>query len=114
MKRCYLFLTAILLIVTACTKDEAPTDTSECVVRMKELYKAELKCTKKDAMEVNLYSGLYKNELVYFTMTMCPNCNTVPPSSGYTCGNKKVDFNDFGNVSDIKQVYNSCTKEFTE
>lgn len=98
----------------SCTKDEAPINTSECAVRMKKLYESELKCTKQDVMEVNLYAGVYKNERVYFTRIMCPSCNTLPPSSGYTCGNKKVDFDDFGEVSDIKQVYNSCTKEFME
>ena len=113
MKRCCIFLVAILLIA-ACTKDETPLDTSECVVRMKDLYKSELECTSQGAMEVNLYAGIYKNQRVYFTMTMCPSCNTLPPSSGYTCENKKVGFDDFGNVSDIKQVYNSCTGEFTE
>jgi len=111
MKRYCIFLVAILWIA-GCTKDETPVDTSECVVRMKDLYKSELKCTEKGTMEINLYSGLYKKEVVYFTNIVCVACNTVPPSFGYTCDNKKVVFDNFINVTDIKQVYNSCTNEF--
>lgn len=113
MKRLCIVLLAILSM-SSCSKEDEPTDTRECAVRMKDLLETELKCTKSGAMEVDLYSGFYKNERVYFTAIMCPNCNTVPPSCGYTCESKKVDFDDFRNVSDVKQVYNSCTEEFME
>jgi hypothetical protein len=79
---------------------------------MKERFKEELKCAEKYTREVNLYTGMYENEEVYFTMIMCPNCGTVPPAYGYTCENKKVNFDDFRNVENIKEIYNSCTQEF--
>lgn len=81
---------------------------------MKERFKDDLKCTERGVMEMHLFVGTYKNKQVYFTKIMCPACNTVPPQYGYTCDNKKIDFDDFENVKDRKIVYNSCTDTFTE
>lgn len=113
MRRLFICLVAASLF-HGCGKDNVQTNASECVVRMKKLYDKELKCIQENAMEINLYTGIYKGDLVYFYMTMCPHCNTVPPAYGYTCENKKVLFDNFTDVSDIKEVYNSCTKKFTE
>lgn len=65
-------------------------------------------------MEVNLYSAIYKNQRIYFPMTMCPACNTVAPPFGYTCENKKVTIDNFQDVDELAQVYNSCMEEFSE
>lgn len=96
----------------SCEKERDQKNLSACVLQMKERFKDDLKCYEKNAREVNLYKGLYKNEEVYFTMVMCPSCNVVPPAYGYTCENKKVTFDDFRNVENIKEVYNSCTQKF--
>jgi len=113
MKRlCTILVVATLLF--GCKKENEQKEVSLCALQMKEQFKEQLKCSKQGFMEENLYSGLYKGNLVYFTMTMCPSCNTLPPAFGYTCSNKKVDFDDFSKVSNIQQVYNSCTKRFTE
>ncbi|NGF58114.1 hypothetical protein G5B00_16480 [Parapedobacter sp. SGR-10] len=113
MKRLCTLLVAVALLF-GCKKENEQKEVSACALQIKEFFKEELKCTEQHSMEINLYAGMYKGMLVYFTMTMCPNCNTVPPSFGYTCANKKIDFDDFTKVSDIQQVYNSCTKRFTE
>lgn len=108
-------LSVLFLILTlfySCEKErKQPT---ACALQMKERFKEDLKCTERHTMEVNLYTGSYKNEQVYFTRVMCPNCNTIPPAYGYTCENKKVDFDNFSNVKNIRQIYNSCTREFTD
>lgn len=111
MKRLYVLFLAITLFYGCKKEGKAP---SNCAAQMQERFKAELKCTEKGVNEINLYSGLYKNEEVYFTMIMCINCGTIPPAFGYTCKNKKVDFDDFRNVENIKEVYNSCTQKFIE
>lgn len=111
MKRIYLLFVAVTLFC-GCEKERKQENASACDLQMKERFKEDLKCTKKNSMEVNLYMGLYENEKVYFTLTMCPNCGIMPPSYGYTCDNIKVDFDDFSNVENIQEVYNSCTKEF--
>ena len=100
----------IVVSFSSCEKDQ--TDASECVIRMKQLFDNELKCTEKNAMEVNLYSGKYQNKIVYFLNIMCPACSSMPPSYGYSCSNEKILFDNFQNVTDIKQVYNSCTKKY--
>lgn len=102
----------ILLALSSCEKEKI---TSSCQKAMHEKFKAELKCTEKGVMEVNLYSGIYNNKTIYFTMTMCPACNTTPPSFGYACDSTKIEIIDFiKNVSGIKEVYNSCSKQFKE
>ena len=84
------------------------------LAQMKQKFENDLLCFEKKVIEINLYTGLYKNEQVYFTMIMCPACNTAPPAFGYTLHNKKVKFDNFQDVTDIKEVYNSCTKTFTK
>lgn len=111
MRKLYVLFIAVTLLYS-CQKDREQVDPTSCEWRMKEKFKEELKCTEQGVMEVNLFRGVYKNEQVYFTLTMCINCNTLPPTYGYTCEDKKVTFDDFGNVEDIKEIYNSCTQEF--
>jgi len=105
-------LTALTLF--SCKKEKSENqDESGCALRVKEIVKEELKCTTKESMEVNLYSGIYQNKTIYFTDVMCPNCGVLPPSIGYTCDGTKVSINDFANkVTQIKEVYNSCTQKF--
>ncbi len=105
----------ILIIAFAFSScEKAHKDASECAIRMKQLFDNELKCTEKNVMEVNLYSGKYKNQVVYFLNIMCPACLAMPPSYGYNCSNEKILFDDFKNVTAIKEVYNSCTKEYRD
>ena len=111
-KLCVLFATIWLLI--SCQKENNQVDTSTCESQMVERFSKELKCFNKGTMEVNLYRGLYKNKQVYFPMTMCINCGTLPPEFGYTCENEKITFENFEEVKNTKQVYNSCTKEFID
>jgi len=56
----------------------------------------------------------YKGETVYFANTICIYCLTAPPEYGYTCDLKKIDFENFNDVKDISEVYNSCSKKYTE
>lgn len=99
----------------SCDKEKDQLNVSECALQMKQFYEEELVCTAAGSMEVNLYSGVYEGETLYFPMIMCPSCNTIPPSFGYTCDKTKVSIDDFAtNVSHLKQVYNSCSGQFTE
>jgi len=110
----YLILTLGLMLFLSCGKENSSLG-SDCAMNMRSKFKGEIRCTKKGEMESNLYKGTYENKTVYFTMTMCSNCLTAPPSFGYTCDMEKVNFEDFNvNMKDISQVYNSCTKQFTE
>ena len=102
------------VLIIGCKKGKDETNVSECALFMKKKFDKELICSQKGKMESNLYVGTYKNQEVYFVNTMCPACNTLPPQFGYTCGDKKVDFDDFSKVENIKQVYNSCTQEFSK
>lgn len=113
MRRLYVLFIAVTLFYS-CEKEREQREPSACALQMKERFKEDLKCTEKLTKEVNLYMGMYENEKVYFTRIMCPSCNTIPPAYGYTCENKKVDFDDFRNVENIKEIYNSCTQEFKE
>ena len=97
-----------------CEKESNQRKPTACETQMKERFKDDLVCGEKNVRESNLYSGFYKNEQVYFTMIMCLACNTAPPAFGYTCDNEKVEFDNFQDVMDIKEVYNSCTKTFTK
>ncbi|MDR2284381.1 MAG: hypothetical protein LBE37_14275 [Sphingobacterium sp.] len=113
MRKIIILLLAVASIL-GCKKSEEKVDTSECITEMVTRFEKELKCTKQGLMETNLYRGTYKNKQVYFTNTMCPACNTIPPQYGYDCSGKKIDFRDFKDVSGIKEVYNSCTKKVIE
>lgn len=111
MRRLYVLFMAVALFYS-CEKETKQRDPSACELQMKERFNEELKCTEKYTREVNLYMGVYENEQVYFTRIMCANCGVVPPAYGYTCENKKVNFDDFRKVENIKEIYNSCTQEF--
>lgn len=113
MKKLFILI-VLASLFSGCDKDDQQKNPSDCAARIKELYNEELKCTEENVMEINLYRGIYKGEAVYFSMIMCPACNTVPPAFGYTCEQKKVAFDDFREVEDIKEVYNSCSKQFME
>ena len=105
-------LLAIALLL-GCKKEESSIKT--CHQEMKERFNSELRCSKQGEMEVNLYSGIYDGKRIYFTMIMCPACNTVPVQHGYTCDGQKISVENFNNtVSDIKQIYNSCTQKFMD
>ncbi|MGH2624567.1 MAG: hypothetical protein ACRDE7_12930, partial [Sphingobacterium sp.] len=111
-KLCVLFAAVALFL--SCKKESNPVGTSICASQMKEKFNSELKCIKKNWHQVNLYSGTYKKKQVYFSYTMCINCGTVPPKFGYTCDDEKIDFENFDDVENVKEVYNSCTKEFID
>lgn len=106
----FIFIAALLL---SCKKEEK-INISGCAVEMKQKFDNELKCTKENQMATNLYIGIYKGNTVYFPMLMCPACNSIPPAFGYTCTNKKIPFEKFNDVTEIKIVYDSCTKKFSE
>ena len=108
-----IFLIPLFLI--SCRKSREDTADNLCHMEMKERFKSELRCTEKDKIEVNLYSGKYNNTQIYFSKTMCPACNTIPPQFGYSCDGTKISISDFNTkVSDIKEIYNSCTNRFSE
>jgi len=113
MKRLTIFATIIILFLGC--KKEKTHDTSACALAMKERFKDELICTTKPIpMEGQLFKGTYKGEVVYFPNIVCASCNTVPPTSGYTCDDKKVTFEKFEDVKNVKAVYSSCTNSFSE
>lgn len=109
-----IILAIAMTILFGCNKSEEKINLSGCIEEMVKRYEKELKCTKPGEMETNLYRGIYKNQIVYFPDTMCPACSTVPPQYGYDCSGKKITFESFQEVSEIKQIYNSCTKQVTE
>lgn len=111
MKHLYILFT-LALLVYGCDKNDTEPESSECSINMKNRFDSELKCTTAGFMEVNLYSGFYNDKAVFFPMIMCPSCGTLPPKYGYTCEDEKITFENFSNVTDIKEVYNSCTKKF--
>ena len=113
MRKIIILLVAVASVL-GCKKSEEKVDTPGCVQEMVKRYENELKCTEQGAMETNLYRGTYKNKQVYFADTMCPACNVIPPKHGYDCSGKKIEFSDFKDVTDIKEVYNSCTKKVIE
>jgi hypothetical protein len=100
------------MFLVACKKENNQKDVSTCALQMKEFFKDELRCTKQDWMEVNLYSGIYNGERIYFTMIMCINCGVVSPTYGYNCKQEKVSFQSLSKVEAIEEVYNSCTEKF--
>lgn len=112
-------ISAVLLtffILTGCEKANVEnSNPSACLLKMKDLFKEELKCTEKGVMESNLHTGTYEDKTIYFVDIMCPACNTVPPQFGYTCNGTKITITNFStNVSNVKEVYNSCTLKSTE
>ena len=113
MRKLCVLLAAVTLLLS-CKKESNPEGGSICASKMKEKFNSELKCITKNSHAVNLYSGTYKEKLVYFSNTMCINCGTVPPEFGYTCDDEKINFENFDDVENVKVVYNSCTKEFID
>ena len=112
--RTLLFLITLVLFL-GCKKSKENTTEILCHQEMKERLKSELRCEEKDKLEVNLYSGSYEGQKIFFPMTMCPACNTIPPQFGYTCDGSKITISEFNTkVSAIKEVYNSCTNKFTD
>lgn len=109
-----LFVLALILATTACKKTEKPIDGTECIDQMIIRYKAELICKKDSPSETHLFSGLYKQEKIYFVLNVCPNCNTFPITFGYNCQGKKVAIQDFNKVTENKKVYDSCTGKKVE
>lgn len=105
--------TLLLLAIIAfssCKNNDMKDSSPDCLTKMKERFKTELKCTEKGVMENNLYVGTYENKKIYFTNIMCPACGTIPPQFGYTCEGTKVDIINFSTkVTDIKELYNSCS-----
>lgn len=113
MRKIIILLVAVASVL-GCKKSEEKVDIPGCIGEMVKRYENELKCTKQGSWETNLYRGTYKNQQVYFANTMCINCGVMPPKHGYDCSGKKIEFSDFRDVSDIKEVYNSCTKKVIE
>jgi len=115
MKR-FLFLALSLLLFSSCEKDGEMVDSQDCHIKMKEQFKDELKCSSNGQGEsVHLFKGVYKGKTVYYPLTVCTNCNTMPPQFGYTCSMEKVEFEDFNeNMKEQTKVYDSCNKKFSE
>ena len=110
-----LFILITLALSLSCEKSTEITTKALCHQEMKTRFEKELTCTEKGVMENNLYSGLYNGKSLYFVMSMCPACNTTPPQFGYSCDGTKITISDFNtNVTEIKEIYNSCTKRFLE
>ncbi|MCL7987445.1 hypothetical protein M8998_05775 [Sphingobacterium sp. lm-10] len=109
MNKIYLlFITSLLL--SACSKSESET----CLTYMRNHFRDQLKCNSPH-MYTNLYRGVYKGQTVYFVDIVCPACLTMPPQRGYTCEMKEVNFTNFAEeVNDVKEVYNSCTRSYSE
>ncbi|MCA5005446.1 hypothetical protein [Sphingobacterium bovistauri] len=108
-----LFLLTLSVLLFGCKKANENSSNNPCHQEMKERFKTELKCTERGVMEVNLYSGIYDGKQIYFAMTMCPACNTMPPQFGYNCEGTKINISTFNTkVSEIKEIYNSCTNSF--
>lgn len=101
-------------ILQSCNQSEEKISIPGCIGDMIQRYEKELKCTKQGSWETNLYRGTYKNQQVYYANTMCINCGVMPPQYGYDCSGKKIEFTSFQEVSNEKQVYNSCTQKITE
>jgi len=84
---------------------------------MKNHFKNNLSCSEKKNLThaSHLFKGTYKEKTVYYTVIVCPTCNTMPPQFGYTCDMEKVEFKNFNeNMKDHTKVYDSCTKKFSE
>lgn len=116
MNKIYWILTTLLLVFFGCSESELiPVEPgTEVQERMRIYFSNELKCTTPGAMQTNLYQGIYKGTTVYFVALMCPNCNTVPPKKGYTDKLEEVVFSDFQDVTDMKMIYDSCTRKYSE
>lgn len=113
MRILLIFLIPLFLI--GCRKSKEEITDNLCHMEMKERFKSELKCTKQGLMEQNLYTGMYEGQRIYFINIMCTACNTIPPQAGYSCDGTKITISNFNNnVSEIKEIYNSCTNRFAE
>jgi len=105
----------VLFLFSNCSKNRELTTDSPCHQSMKDRFESELKCIEKNHMVTNLFSGMYIGQRVYFTLTHCPACSIMPPKYGYTCDGRKITIFDFHTtVTAITQIYDSCTKTFTE
>lgn len=105
----------VLFLFSDCSKNKELTIDSPCHQEMKERFESELKCIEKEHKSTNLFSGMYIGQRVYFTLTHCPACSTMPPKYGYTCDGRKITIFKFHTtVTAIKPIYDSCTKTFTE
>lgn len=105
------FVVLVSLLLAACSKNESA---STCLTDMRNHFRKQLNCQDPGKMETHLYRGVYEGKVVYFFNTMCINCNVIPPQRGYTCAMEEVSFSDFQDVTDVQQVYNSCTGQFSE
>lgn len=116
MNKIYWILFAASLLFVGCSKSESITTETENATfsRMRNHFSNELKCTTPGMMQTNLFQGIYKDKTVYYVATVCPNCLTMPPKSGYTATLEEVIFADFRNVTYNKTVYDSCTKKYSE
>lgn len=109
MKILFLALLA-LCTLSSCKKDQ---NQSNCASKMKDLLNDKLTCIEGGFIASNLYSGNYENKLLYFDKIDCSSCLSLPPQYGYTCEGEKVTITDFyKSVSNIKAVYNSCTRKY--
>lgn len=55
----------ILFLFSNCSKNKELTTDNPCHQAMKDRFDSELKCTEKDKLEVNLYSGKYEENDLY-------------------------------------------------
>ena len=116
MNKIYWILFAASLLFVGCSKSESITTEAENATfsRMRSHFSNELKCTTPGMRQTNLFRGIYEGQTVYYVAIVCPNCNTLPPRSGYTDTLEEIVFADFRNVTDSKTVYDSCTKKYSE
>jgi len=111
-----LSLTLILLVAlfSGCKKD---SDSSPCAREMRSFFEDDLKCDTGGDYEytANLAKGEYKGATVYFiSATVCMDCLVASPTHGYTCEKEKIEFDDFRDVKNIKQVFDSCSKQYLD
>lgn len=110
-------LLALVLVVALFSGCEKDSDSSPCAREMRSFFENDLKCDTGDDYEysANLAKGEYKGATVYFvSSTVCMNCLTAFPTHGYTCEKEKIEFDDFREVKNIKQVFDSCSKQYLE
>lgn len=100
-------------ILVNCKKGEELNPT-ECLIEIHKLFKDQIGCESRENidMSVHIFQGTYEGQEIYFTLLVCPNCNTLPPEWGYNCKKEKVEIKNFLDVKNMKKIYDSCTGKF--
>lgn len=77
--RILLFLITLVLFL-GCKKSKENTTEILCHQEMKERLKSELRCEEKDKLEVNLYSGSYEGQKIFFYNDNVSSVQYHPPT----------------------------------